>query len=97
MLESRKNVRRDQERRRCVREHADRQLMMRALLKYQFIPDMSKHLAGLPRDAHVSRVRSRCVLTGRGRGVLTRYRLSRMKFHKLADMGQIPGVTRSSW
>lgn len=97
VLESRKNVRRDVKRRGCVAEHADRQLMMKALLYYRFIPDMGKHLASLPRDSHVSRVRSRCVLTGRGRGVLTRFRISRIKFHQIADQGRIPGVTRSSW
>ena len=80
-----------------MRDHAPRQLMMRALLKYQFIPDMNKHFARFPRDAHVSRVRSRCLLTGRGRGVLTHFRVSRMKFHELADSGKIPGITRSSW
>lgn len=54
-------------------------------------------LSKLPRDASPTRLRNRCRVTGRPRGVLRDFGLSRIKFHKLAHKGQIPGVKKSSW
>ena len=54
-------------------------------------------LQKLPRDTSPIRVRSRCELTGRPRGNLRKFGLSRMKFRQLAHRGAIPGVTKSSW
>ncbi|MCC5875192.1 MAG: 30S ribosomal protein S14 [Candidatus Sumerlaeia bacterium] len=54
-------------------------------------------LQKLPRNSSKIRLRSRCVLTGRGRGVLTRFGLCRNEFRRLAHEGQIVGVTKSSW
>lgn len=54
-------------------------------------------LQKLPRDTSPIRVRSRCELTGRPRGNLKKFGLSRMKFRQLAHKGAIPGVTKSSW
>ena len=51
----------------------------------------------LPKNTAKERVRNRCVLTGRARGVLRKFGLSRNMFRKLANFGQIPGVTKSSW
>ena len=42
-------------------------------------------------------VRNRCELTGRGRGYLSTFKLSRIAFRELALKGMIPGVTKSSW
>ena len=54
-------------------------------------------LQKLPRNSSRTRVRNRCLLTGRGRAVLTRFGLCRNEFRRLAHMGQITGVTKSSW
>jgi small subunit ribosomal protein S14 len=43
------------------------------------------------------RLRNRCQLTGRARGYLRKFKLSRLCFRELALMGMIPGVTKSSW
>lgn len=51
----------------------------------------------LPRDANPIRLRNRCQLTGRARGVLRKFKLSRLSFREMASMGMIPGVTKSSW
>ncbi len=56
-----------------------------------------KKLAALPRNSAETRVRNRCLLTGRPRGVISKFKLSRIKFRELALKGQIPGVTKSSW
>lgn len=51
----------------------------------------------LPRDSGAHRVRNRCALTGRPRGVLNEFRISRLMFRKLASHGMLPGVTKASW
>lgn len=54
-------------------------------------------LQKLPRNASPTRVRNRCSLTGRGRGFIGRYGLSRIKFRELALDGKLPGVKKASW
>jgi len=54
-------------------------------------------LAKLPRDSSPSRQRNRCQLTGRSRGYLRKFGLSRIKMRELARSGELPGVTKSSW
>ncbi|MBA3722403.1 MAG: 30S ribosomal protein S14 [Parachlamydiaceae bacterium] len=51
----------------------------------------------MPRDSAPTRLRNRCQLTGRARGYLRKFKLSRLSFRELASMGMIPGVTKSSW
>ncbi|NCN40476.1 30S ribosomal protein S14 [bacterium] len=59
--------------------------------------EAQKRLQALPRNGAANRVVSRCVLTGRGRGVYKKFGLSRIKFRELALEGMIPGVTKASW
>jgi small subunit ribosomal protein S14 len=54
-------------------------------------------LAKLPRDASPTRVVNRCEQSGRRRGYIRRFKLSRLAFRELASQGMIPGVTKSSW
>lgn len=54
-------------------------------------------LAKLPRDSSPTRLKNRCELTGRPRGVLRKFKLSRIAFRELAHKGQIPGVKKASW
>lgn len=51
----------------------------------------------MPRDSSPIRLRNRCQLTGRSRGYLRKFKLSRLSFRELASNGMIPGVTKSSW
>ncbi len=51
----------------------------------------------LPRNASPSRVRNRCKLTGRPRGYMRQFGISRVMFRKLALEGKIAGVTKASW
>ena len=51
----------------------------------------------LPRDASPTRVVNRCEVTGRRRGYIRRFRMSRIAFRELASQGMLPGVTKSSW
>ncbi|MEP6946912.1 MAG: 30S ribosomal protein S14 [Acidobacteriota bacterium] len=54
-------------------------------------------LQKMPRDASPIRVRNRCSQTGRSRGFLRKFGVSRIALRELALAGQIPGVTKSSW
>ncbi len=54
-------------------------------------------LQKMPRDASPSRVRNRCSQTGRSRGYLRKFGISRVSLRDLALQGQIPGVVKSSW
>jgi small subunit ribosomal protein S14 len=51
----------------------------------------------LPRNASPVRVRNRCLLTGRPRGVYSKFGLGRSKLRDIAMRGEIPGVTKASW
>lgn len=51
----------------------------------------------LPRNASPVRLKNRCKLTGRPRGYLRLFGVSRIKFRELAVSGKIPGVTKASW
>ena len=51
----------------------------------------------LPKNSSKVRLRNRCQLTGRGRGYVRMFGISRIKFRDLATEGKIPGVTKSSW
>jgi len=54
-------------------------------------------LQKLPRNASPTRVRNRCNITGRSRGYVGKYGVSRIKFRELALDGKIPGVRKASW
>ncbi|ADU32492.1 30S ribosomal protein S14 [Evansella cellulosilytica] len=54
-------------------------------------------LRKLPKDSNPNRLARRCEMTGRPRGVLRKFKLSRIAFRELAHKGQIPGVKKSSW
>jgi small subunit ribosomal protein S14 len=54
-------------------------------------------LQKLPRDASPSRMRNRCALTGRPRGVYRKFGLGRIKLRELAMRGEVPGVIKASW
>lgn len=59
--------------------------------------DASRALAKLPRNSSPVRHRNRCHLSGRPRGYLRKFGLSRIALRELAHEGKIPGVTKSSW
>ncbi|MBI1942781.1 MAG: 30S ribosomal protein S14 [Betaproteobacteria bacterium] len=54
-------------------------------------------LQRLPRDASPTRLRNRCALTGRPRGVFRKFGLARNKLRELALGGEVPGVIKASW
>ena len=51
----------------------------------------------MPRDSSKSRIRNRCVITGRARGYYRKFGLGRSKLRELMMRGEIPGLTKASW
>jgi small subunit ribosomal protein S14 len=54
-------------------------------------------LAKLPRDSSPTRSHNRCQLTGRSKGVLRKFKVSRIMLRELALAGKIPGLRKASW
>lgn len=73
-----------------VAKYADKRRELKAAGDYMA-------LQKLPRDSSATRQKNRCAVSGRPRGYLSKFRVSRIVFRELALRGQIPGVTKSSW
>jgi small subunit ribosomal protein S14 len=51
----------------------------------------------LPRNSSKVRLHNRCKLTGRPRGYMRKFGISRVRFREMASEGKIPGLTKASW
>ena len=78
------------------RQSLKKQIMKKDLSIEERFKIQSK-LNELPRDSSKVRVRNRCKLTGRTRGVYRKFGLSRIKLRELSMSGELPGVVKSSW
>ena len=78
------------------RQSLKKQIMKKNLSIEERFKIQSK-LNELPRDSSKIRVRNRCKLTGRTRGVYRKFGLSRIKIRELSMSGALPGVVKSSW
>ncbi len=95
-------VERNDKRRRLVQKYAAKRAELKAIMASPKSTDeefyaAQRALARLPRNSSPIRVRNRCSLTGRPRGYIGHYGVSRITFRELASFGKIPGVTKSSW
>ncbi|XP_055964582.1 small ribosomal subunit protein uS14m isoform X1 [Sorex fumeus] len=93
---------RDVKRRKMAFDYADERLRINSLRKNTILPRglqevADEEIAALPRDSCPVRIRNRCVMTSRPRGVKRRWRLSRIVFRHLADHGLLSGVQRAMW
>ena len=75
---------------RLVKKYAEK----RAALK---LAGDSAGLQALPRNSAPGRLKNRCAITGRSRGYMRVFGVSRIKFRELAREGKIPGVKKASW
>ncbi|AAM73392.1 MAG TPA: 30S ribosomal protein S14 [Chlorobaculum sp.] len=83
-------IARNEKRKKLVEKYAAKREELKAAGDYQA-------LSQLPRDSSATRLRTRCVLTGRGRGNYRKFGLCRNMFRKLALEGKLPGVRKASW
>lgn len=95
-------VNRNEKRIKLVNKYAARRLELINILRdpsfdFEQKLEARNDLQKLPRDSSPVRVRQRCVLTGRGRGVYKKFGLGRIKLREIAMRGEIPGVIKASW
>ena len=93
---------REQKRRKTVAQFKARRQTLLELLQSPRVSDEDKDAARaklqkLPRNASPVRLRNRCSLTGRPRGVFRKFGLGRTKLRELAMRGEVPGVIKASW
>merc|ERR1711928_307140 len=92
----------DNKKRKCLVQYAPERMRITALRKNDILPIEIKEIAhqdinALPRDSSIVRIRSRCAVTSRPRGVVYRWRLSRIVWRQLADYNKLSGVQRAMW
>ena len=56
-----------------------------------------KNLWAFPKDSSITRIRNRCVISNRSRGVYGKLKLSRIVFRKLSLSGKLMGMKKASW
>ncbi len=93
---------REQKRRKTVEKFRARRRELLETLQSARVSDEEKEAAReklqkLPRNASPVRLRNRCALTGRPRGVFRKFGLGRNKLRDLALKGEVPGVIKASW
>merc|ERR1711915_116371 len=95
-------TRKEVKHRNAVKEYAFERLNINALRKNKIIPPEIKEIAdaeiaALPRMSSISMLHKRCMVTGRPRGLVTRWRLSRIVWRHEADYNKLSGVQRAMW
>jgi small subunit ribosomal protein S14 len=95
-------VLRDKKRRKTVEKFKARRAQLLEVIYDSRATDEAKDVARaklqrLPRDASPVRLRNRCALTGRPRGVYRKFGLGRNKLRDLALKGEVPGIIKASW
>jgi small subunit ribosomal protein S14 len=81
---------RERKRERLVARYAEKRAALKEAGDYQ-------GLDKLPRNSSRVRLHNRCKLTGRPKGYMRRFGISRVTFREMASAGKIPGVTKASW
>jgi small subunit ribosomal protein S14 len=95
-------INRDLKRRKIVKKFAKKRIELLAVIESAKVSDEDRFAARqklqkLPRDASPTRLRNRCKLTGRPRGVFRKFGLGRNMLREIAMRGEIPGVVKASW
>ena len=95
-------INRQLKREKLVAKTAKKRATLVAIVENPKISDEDRYAArlklqGLPRNGNPTRLRNRCAITGRPRGVFRKFGLGRNKLREYAMKGEIPGVVKASW
>ena len=95
-------INRQYKREKLVAKFAKRREALEAIVSNSKMSDEDRFAArlkiqALPRNANKTRLRNRCALTGRPRGVFSKFGLGRNKLREYAMRGEIPGIQKASW
>ena len=95
-------INRDLKRRDTVKKYSAKRAALLAIVSNIKLSEEERYAArqklqALPRDSSPVRLSNRCALTGRPRGVVSKFGLGRSKLRDFAMRGEIPGVIKASW
>jgi small subunit ribosomal protein S14 len=95
-------INREQKRRDLVKKFAEKRAQLFSVINDSKATDDARYqarvaLQNLPRNSSPTRLRNRCALTGRPRGVYRKFGLGRNKLREIAMRGEIPGMIKASW
>lgn len=95
-------INRDKKRREMVKKYAAKRASLLAIINNASLSDEDRYNARqkfqqLPRNSSPVRLRNRCSITGRPRGVYRKFGMARTKVREFAMRGEIPGVIKASW
>ena len=95
-------IERNRKRQRLSTKYAAKRARLKEMASDDSLPQEDRFaarlkLAELPRNSALVRVRNRCELTGRPRGYYRKLKMPRIALRELSSMGQVPGMTKSSW
>ena len=95
-------IMRERKREKLVKQHAVKRAKLREIISSPKATDderedAQRKLQSLPRDSAASRMRNRCAITGRPRGVYRKFGLGRTKLRESTMRGDIPGLRKASW
>jgi len=95
-------INREKKRAKMVAKYAAKRAELAAIFNNVKLSDEERMEARLkfqqlPRNASPARQRNRCALTGRPRGVFSKFGLCRNKLREYAMRGEVPGLTKASW
>ena len=95
-------INRNEKRKKLVAKFAKKREALHAIMVDPKASDETRYEArlkiqALPRNANKTRIRNRCALTGRPRGVYSKFGLGRNKLREYAMRGEVPGIVKASW
>ncbi len=95
-------VERNLKRQKLVAKFADKRAELKAIARNPELPVEERFaaqikLSELPRNSAPTRVRNRCLVTGRPRGYYRKMKMSRIALRELGSQGLLPGLVKSSW
>ncbi|SER60501.1 small subunit ribosomal protein S14 [Nitrosomonas sp. Nm51] len=95
-------INRNNKRQRIVQKFAERRKILLTKINDQSLADADRfeariELQNLPRNSSPVRLCNRCSITGRSRGVYSKFGLGRSKLRDIAMSGKIPGIIKASW
>jgi small subunit ribosomal protein S14 len=95
-------IERDKKRRKLAKRYEAKRTRLKALIKDQAKPAEERFMAALklaelPRNSSKTRIRNRCLVTGRPRGFYRKLKMSRVALRQLGSEGKIPGLVKASW
>lgn len=95
-------INRNIKRQKIVKRYSEQRIALKKIISDSAISEEKRYEARLafqklPRDSSPVRLRNRCTLTGRPRGVYSKFGLGRGKLRDIAMNGKIPGIIKASW